>query len=142
MSITSSLDDTGQAKNRELYDETVKELNEKTKEIDRHYENYEKAELESQKWREKCVGLEATNKILCEQKDKLLNEYGDSARRCQELEEKYRGYDREIKDIRQDSKNLVEKNERLDVLVLCFRGVLQEIFSNKTSNFSKGGNKQ
>lgn len=64
--------------------------------------DYEKAELECQKWREKCVGLETSNKRLSEEKGSWISKktYAD----------------------------LIKENENLDTLVLSFRLVLQEIY--------------
>ncbi len=90
-------------------------------------DKYGRLELESQKWRDKCVGLEASNKLLCEQKEELL-------KRCQYL-------NKEQSDpiiSKEEYAKLVKENERLNVLTGSFFNVFIETY-RRVQPYTKGG---
>jgi len=90
-------------------------------------EKYKKRELECQKWRERCVGLEATNKGLCDQKEELI-------KRCQDLNINLSAH---VMD-KEEYLNLVKENERLNVLTGSFFNVFIEIY-RRVQPYTKGG---
>ena len=95
----------------------VKELNAKKSSYNELYDNHNKAALEGQKWRDRCVGLEATVKRLCEQKEELIKKCQDSNKESSEPVISKEEYE-----------NLFQKNERNENLVWSFFNVLQETY--------------
>lgn len=103
-----------------------------------------KTELECQKWKEKFIGIEKDYKNIEKRFSLAIEENRVLEGYCEKWEQKYIEENKKLQKLEQkqiepviskeDYEKLVKENKDLDILLLSFRIVLEEIFRRRAND--------